>query len=106
MAERTIEVDLGDGLQMAALVEQHGPEYVAAEDIVATLGSVTGAIERVGRATIEAAKNASPAKATVELSFGLALEQGALIALLGKGKADASITVTLEWSRDDATGGA
>ena len=43
---------------------------------------------------------------TVPVEQVIKAEQGALIALLGKGKADASITVTLEWSRDDATGGA
>jgi len=104
MSERVVTVNLGGGLQMAAVAELQGPELVAAEDVIATLEAVTGAIERVGRATLDAVKRASPQKATVELAFGLALEEGNLIALFGKGKAEASITVTLEWA-GEAKGG-
>ena len=101
MAERIIPIDLGDELRMAVVAEQQGPQLVADKDITARLSSVTRSIEVMGKETLEAVKNAAPDKATVELGFGLALEQGTLVALLGKGKAEASITVTLEWSRDE-----
>lgn len=104
MPERVVMVDLGDGLRMAALAEVQGPDLVAAGDVLATLEAVTAAIERTGQAALDAVKRVAPDKATVELAFGLALEEGQLIALFARGKAQATITVTLEWS-GDASGG-
>jgi hypothetical protein len=99
MPEQTVRVDLGDGVTMAVVAEAVGPQLVADDDkIVATLEKVSGSVERVGRSVLDAAKKASPSKATVELSFGLAIEQGQLVALFGKGKAEATITVQLEWT--------
>lgn len=103
MDGRVVTLDLGDGMTLAALAESSGPELVSDRDIVSTLGAVTGPIERVGRATLEAVRRAGPTKAIVELSFGLTIEQGQLLALLGKGKGEATITVVLEW--DAAAGG-
>jgi hypothetical protein len=100
MAEvRSVSIDLGDDVTMVVLAEEPGPELVSAEDVVAKLGSVTGAIEKVGRQALDAAKRAAPTKATVELGFALAIEEGHLVALFGKGKGEATITVTLEWDR-------
>jgi hypothetical protein len=105
MDGRVVTLDLGDGMTLAVLAESSGPELVSDRDIVATLGAVTGPIERVGRAALEAARRSGPTKASVELSFGLTIEQGQLLALLGKGKADASITVVLEWTPGSGEGG-
>jgi hypothetical protein len=102
MDGRVVTLDLGDGVTLAAFAESSGPELVSDRDIVSTLGAVTGPIERVGRATLEAVRRAGPTKATVELSFGLTIEQGQLLALLGKGKGEATITVVLEWAADPA----
>jgi Trypsin-co-occurring domain 1 len=96
--ERRVTIELGDDLTMVVVAEEQGPELVSAADVVAKLGAVTGSIEKVGRELLEAVKRASPTKATVELGFGLAIEAGQLVALFGKGKGEASITVTLEWS--------
>jgi hypothetical protein len=97
--ERRVTIDLGDDVTMVVVAEEPGPELVSAEDVIAKLGAVTGAIEKVGHGALEAAKRAAPTKATVELGFSLALEEGHLVALFGKGKGEASITVTLEWDR-------
>jgi hypothetical protein len=100
--EQAVRVDLGDGVRMVIVAEQIGPTLVAdGAEIVATLEKVSGSIERIGRSVLDAAKRASPSKASVELSFGLAIEQGQLVALFGKGKAEATITVNLEWDRTD-----
>ena len=96
---RIVTVDLGDGDKLAVCAEEIGGSLVADEDIVAKLQSVTGSIERVGRDLLAALKRAEPSKASVELHFGLAIESGQLIALVGKGKGEASITALLEWSR-------
>jgi hypothetical protein len=96
--ERKVVLDLGDGVTMVVLAEQVGPEFVADTKLVATLEGLTEPIERIGRSVLEAAKRAAPTKASVELGFGLAIEQGQLVALFGKGKAEATIKVTLEWA--------
>src|SRR5215211_2935585 len=99
MAEQqTVRVDLGDGVTMVVVAEAVGPTLVAdGGEIVSTLEKVSGSIERIGRSVLDAARKASPTRASVELSFGIALEQGQLVALFGKGKAEATITVHLEW---------
>jgi hypothetical protein len=98
--ERRVVLDLGDGVQMVVLAEPTGPQLVADDEVVAKLESVTGPIERVGKSVLQAAKNAMPTKASVELGFSLAIEQGHLVALFGKGRGEATIKVTLEWSAD------
>jgi hypothetical protein len=102
MPERIVAVDLGDNMKVLVAAEQKGPELVAEnEELEAKLTSVTGAVERVGHDLLEAVKRAAPTSATVEVGFGLAIEQGQLVALFGKGKAEATITVTFNWARDD-----
>jgi hypothetical protein len=97
--ERAITVNLDADTTMVVVAEQVGPALVADEDVVAKLGKVTDSIERVSREVLDALKRAAPTKATVELGFSLAIEAGQLVALFGKGKGEASIAVTLEWSR-------
>jgi Trypsin-co-occurring domain 1 len=97
--ERAITVNLDADTTMVVVAEQVGPALVADEDVVAKLGKVTDSIERVSREVLDALKRAAPTKATVELGFSLAIEAGQLVALFGKGKGEASINVTLEWSR-------
>jgi hypothetical protein len=97
--ERAITIDLGDDDKLVVVAEQIGPALVADEDIVAKLEKVTGSIEKVSRGVLDALRRVEPNKATVELSFSLAIEAGQLVALFGKGKGEASITATLEWSK-------
>jgi Trypsin-co-occurring domain 1 len=96
--DRVLTIDLGDGMLVAVVAEESGPQLVANEQIEATLDKITGPVERVSREVLEAVKKATPTKATVELAFGLAVEQGQLLALFGKGKGEASLKVVLEWS--------
>jgi hypothetical protein len=105
--ERVIAVELDDGTRMVVVAEQVGPSLVADTDVVAKLERVTGSIERVSREVLDALKRAAPTKATVELGFSLAVEEGQLVALLGKAKGEASLTVTLEWTKaaEPAPGG-
>jgi Trypsin-co-occurring domain 1 len=98
--ESMVTVELADGSSVAIRAEQIGPALVSKDDIVAKLDTVTRSIEAVGRDVLEAAKRVSPGKATVELGFGLGVESGQLIALFARGKGEATIKVTLEWSRE------
>ena len=62
---------------------------------------LSGALDTVGEigsVVMDKLKTARPAKATVELKFGFAVEAGKLTALWVGGKGEASLTVTLEWS--------
>jgi hypothetical protein len=101
MTERIIPVDLGGDIVLAVVAEQRGPQLVADKDITARLTAVTKSIEVVAREALDAVRRVAPDAATVELSFSLAVEEGQLVALLGRGKAEASISVTLEWSKDE-----
>jgi Trypsin-co-occurring domain 1 len=83
-------------------VELAGP---GAEDAVTSVGlrdlDLGGALDTIGEicsAVVGKIKAAKPAKATVELKFGFAVESGKLTALWVGGKGEASLTVTLEWS--------
>lgn len=58
---------------------------------------VASSIQSVAGVLASAMTAARPDKATVELHFDIAVEAGALTALLTKGGGSASITVTLEW---------
>ena len=97
--ERTVSVALDDNTQLVVVAEQIGPALVADNDVVAKLGKVTDSIERVCSEVLDALKRTAPTTATVELGFSIAIEAGQLVALFGKGKGEASINVTLEWSK-------
>lgn len=75
-----------------------------AGDAMASVGlrdlDLSGALDTVGEigaVVVEKLRAARPAKATVELRFGFAVEAGKLTALWVGGKGEASLTVTLEW---------
>jgi hypothetical protein len=105
VAEQLIPLSLEDGTTIVVAAEPVGKVLVASSDVVGSLDKVTGSIERVSREMLEAAKRAAPTKATVELGFTLALEQGQLVALFGKAKGEASVVVTLEWSKASGESG-
>ena len=95
----------GNEIKLAVAAEPVGDSLVADRgEIVGQLGMVTEAIERVGRDVMESVKKIAPKRACVELAFGVAVESGGVIALFGKGKGEATITVTLEWGDDAANG--
>jgi hypothetical protein len=94
---RTLTVDLGQDDVIAVVAEQIGGELVADEDVIARLSAVAGSIEKVSSAVLDAVRRAAPHRAEVELTFGLAIEAGQLVALLGKAKGEASIRVLLGW---------
>jgi Trypsin-co-occurring domain 1 len=98
-AERLVSVTLDDGTTMVVVADTIGPSLVSDDDVVGKLGTVTKSIEKVSREVLDALKRVGPERATVELGFSLAVEAGQLVALFGRGKGEASITVTLEWSK-------
>jgi hypothetical protein len=106
VSERNVVLDLGDDGRVAIAVEVGSEvEFVSDDDntVVASLDSITKPIARVGRDLLDAAKAAKPDRATVEAGFGVALEQGQLVSWLAKGRGEATIKITLEWSSGDAS---
>jgi hypothetical protein len=97
-SEQLVKVKLEDGTIFVAEATSLGGSLIGERDIVTNLGSVTRSIEKVSREVFDSLKRIAPTKATVELSFSLALQEGNLVALLGKGKAEGTITATLEWT--------
>jgi hypothetical protein len=97
---RTLKVKFDDVGTMFVVVQPVGETPVSDAGIVAKLSTITSSIERVSHDMLDAVRKAGPTKATVELGFGLAVEAGQIVALFGKGRGEASIKVTLEWSRD------
>jgi Trypsin-co-occurring domain 1 len=90
-------------------VELAEPEPVDREDSDALrsvglreldLDDALNAVGHIGTAVVGKLKAAMPTRATVELRLGFAVEAGKLTALWVRGRGEASMTVTLEWSRE------
>jgi hypothetical protein len=62
------------------------------------LSGALASVGEIGSMVAEKLKAARPAKTTVELRFGFAVEAGKLTALWVGGKGEASLTVTMEWA--------
>ena len=63
------------------------------------------AVAEIGSVVVGKLRAIRPAKATVEMKLGFAVEAGKLTALWVGGKGEASLKVTLEWSGHDAASG-
>jgi hypothetical protein len=102
VSDENIVIDLGEDGKLAVEVESGaGVTLVSDKEggkVLAGIGDITKPIARVGRDLLEAAKAAQPDKAVVEAAFGVTVEQGQLVSWLAKGRGDASIKITLEWS--------
>jgi Trypsin-co-occurring domain 1 len=84
-------VDLDDGGGQVA-------EKVGWKDTF-DFADVAGTLEGVARAVRSGLEKVTPSKTTVELGIQLAIKNGKLTGLIVEGKADASLTVTLEWGK-------
>jgi hypothetical protein len=100
-----VKADIGGGRVIQVEVRDPLAEEsdVSIDDILSFEG-VAEAIEAITDTVMGALRKAKPDKATVELGLDLALESGALTALIVKGKGSAALTITLEWSSGGAEG--
>lgn len=103
-AARVVTARLPNGMpirvELAERASAGGMQSVGLGDL--DLNKALDAVGYVGSIAIEKLKAAAPTKATVELKFGFAVEAGKLTALWIGGKGEASLRVTLEWSRDSS----
>ena len=97
---RIVRVELANGATMFVEAVETKKSGMASVALPAKLDfdNVLGTLGGLGSAVVDKLKVAGPSRATVELKFGFVAEPGKLTALLVSGKADASLTVTLEWS--------
>ena len=83
-------------VEVAAPESGDGMTSVGLRDL--DLDKALDTVAEIGSVVVEKLKAAKPAKATVELKLGFAVEAGKLTALWVGGKGEASLTVTLEWA--------
>jgi len=96
-----VRVELASGATMfveAVETKKSGGMVSVALPAKLDFDNVLGTLGELGSVVVDKLKVAGPSRATVELKFGFVAEPGKLTALLVSGKADASLTVTLEWS--------
>lgn len=101
MDSRIVEVKLPNG--SVALVQAvdaggggGGAQQVSRPDVF-DLDKLTSTLDGVARAIRSGVEKTLPSKTTVELGISLAVKNGMLTALIVDGKAQASLTVTMEW---------
>jgi len=103
MENRTdiIPVTFKDGttLQIQATM-LGGMEQVDAKKGGLSFDNVTKSIKNIAGEVARVIKEIQPDKATVSMGFDVATSEGQLTALLVKGTASASLTVTLEWVKE------
>lgn len=106
------ELDVEAAIDGMASAGRHEVDVEAAVDGVASVGrheldveAAVDSVTEVGSILVEKLKAVKPTRATVELHFGFTLEAGKLTALLVSGQAEASLTITLEWFDQSASGG-
>jgi NTP-dependent ternary system trypsin peptidase co-occuring protein len=78
-----------------------GMEQVGAKEGGMSFDNVTKSIKNIAGEIAKVIKEIQPNKATVSLGFDVATSEGQLTALLVKGTASASLTVTLEWVKEN-----
>jgi hypothetical protein len=101
--ERVVTARLASGAPVRIVLAEpesgDGMTSVGLRDL--DLDKALDAIGEIGSAVIGKLKQARPSKATVELRLGFSVESGKLTALWVGGRAESSMTITLEWSPDE-----
>ena len=103
MENRTdiVPVSFEDGTMLQVQVTMlGGMEPVGDKEGGLSFDNVTKSIKNIAGEIAKVIKDIQPNKATVSLGFDVATSEGQLTALLVKGTASASLTVTLEWVKE------
>ena len=96
-----IPVQFDDGTTIQILSTMlGGMEQVGVKEGGMSFGNVTKSIKNIAGEVAKIIKDVQPNKATVSMGFDVATSEGQLTALLVKGTASASLTVTLEWEKE------
>jgi hypothetical protein len=103
MSDDVTEVEVVlDGVRFYVEARQDGAEREVGGKLAEGLGSAMDAIKTLGGHVTDAVKAVEPDRFSVEFGFDFKLDQGALVAMLVRGSATASVAVTLHWDRNQA----
>jgi len=100
-----IDAVLGDRRVRVRVVETTSDDEMASVGLLDKV-DLQHALDSVGEAAAvvyDKLESLTPSKATVEFGISFTVQAGKLTALLFDGKADASLTISLEWERQPAT---
>ncbi len=98
---RVVPVQLADGTRiLAEASSMGGEEDVAALDQVLSLEQVTSTIESLAASLCATIARVKPDKASIEFGIDLAVESGALTAMITKGSAKGNLKLSLTWEQD------
>jgi hypothetical protein len=86
-----------DGVRFYVEARQDSMEHEVSGTLAAGLGAAMEAITTLGSHISAAVRTIEPDHFGIQLGFEFKLEQGALVAVLVRGGATASVTVNLEW---------
>jgi hypothetical protein len=96
-APAPIKTKLADGTIIYIQARTLGGDQQVAGGRLPPFDEVTQAIKGIATPLVQMLKEIQPRKATLAFSVEVAVEAGHLTALLVKGSADATMTITLEW---------
>ncbi|MBL7781950.1 MAG: hypothetical protein JNM22_12085 [Saprospiraceae bacterium] len=93
-----IPVQLADGSTIIVEIRQpQGEENVSFSKF--NISEILGKIESIANSFMDTLRKTNPQKATIEFGMDIAIESGALTALIAKGTAEANLKITLEWEK-------
>lgn len=95
----TASLPSGKSLQVQVSGERDGMGSVGIKDKI-PLDDAIETVGELGHLIFSRLQAIKPKKTSVELTLGFTLESGKLTALIVNGKAEASLTITMEWGED------
>lgn len=97
---KIVSLKLEDGsVVKVQAVALGGDQDVAAGKVIFPIKILTDSIESITHTLLATLQKVKPDKATVEFGLEVAVESGALTALLAKGTGTGNLKITLEWEK-------
>jgi len=100
LESQPVKVALPNGATIYVAATMLGGEQDVAFERL-SFQAVSEAIEGISSSIVQALKKVKPSKASVELGLEIAVDEGALTALLVKAGGKANLKVTLEWGAQE-----
>jgi hypothetical protein len=91
----------GDAAFFVEVADGGGPRTVSADGVFSFDG-IRHALEEIGAQVVRAWQQVCPDEASVEFGLSVSAKSGKLTAVLVEGGADASLKITMKWTRTPA----